>query len=85
MTRIISIHVPREGDDLVLDGWKPTLELFQSTSPVRGTTSRRAFLPVASVFQSTSPVRGTTELAKQPLNAGGISIHVPREGDDYHL
>ena len=40
--------------------------------------------PVAAVatFQSTSPVRGTTYVSKYMLSNTGISIHVPREGDD---
>ena len=34
----ISIHVPREGDDLIYIVLTDTVDRFQSTSPVRGTT-----------------------------------------------
>ena len=34
-------------------------------------------------FQSTSPVRGTTAGRDPGGEHGGISIHVPREGDDH--
>ena len=36
-------------------------------------------------FQSTSPVRGTTSCQLNLFPHTGISIHVPREGDDYCL
>ena len=57
----ISIHVPREGDDSDIWLVGDYSDKFQSTSPVRGTTTR----PLAMYFsgrrfQSTSPVRGTT-------------------------
>ena len=41
-------------------------------------------LPVEAVvtFQSTSPVRGTTLTWDHWKEFMGISIHVPREGDD---
>ena len=34
------------------------------------------------LFQSTSPVRGTTRTVPTQFRDVGISIHVPREGDD---
>ena len=59
--RKISIHVPREGDDFFWGGQDMEIFLFQSTSPVRGTTTCSAMECWCSV----------------------ISIHVPREGDDW--
>ena len=56
---------------------------FQSTSPARGTTTWHAPQGGGSEFQSTSPARGTTLAAVRILRATRISIHVPREGDDY--
>ena len=35
------------------------------------------------VFQSTSPVRGTTAGIRSSVTIPPISIHVPREGDDF--
>ena len=58
------------------------MKLFQSTSPVRGTTVMPYYPEAMAVFQSTSPVRGTTAGFEQRLSAVEISIHVPREGDD---
>ena len=80
---VISIHVPREGDDQAAQSGQGEIVKFQSTSPVRGTT-----LSVCRhdmwmyVFQSTSPVRGTTVGNRDIYPKAQISIHVPREGDD---
>ena len=83
MMPFISIHVPREGDDLV------------PPHPVAGQQQISIHVPregddlgeigdklLAVVFQSTSPVRGTTVILKQRIPVVNISIHVPREGDD---
>ena len=56
--------------------------IFQSTSPVRGTTDVVAGMDAYVLFQSTSPVRGTTRTGHKSDHQSGISIHVPREGDD---
>ena len=56
--------------------------IFQSTSPVRGTTTITLYRCLAMRFQSTSPVRGTTEPVQLRVPEGAISIHVPRAGDD---
>ena len=56
--------------------------IFQSTSPARGTTQARFFAASCALFQSTSPARGTTAHTISGLGRRGISIHVPREGDD---
>ena len=58
------------------------LVIFQSTSPVRGTTLAATLFRFSSGFQSTSPVRGTTYEALARGGSRYISIHVPREGDD---
>ena len=79
----ISIHVPRAGDDLDVHIEQSYLCVFQSTSPVRGTT--RGYVSRKSdgiIFQSTSPVRGTTQSNSISKGDNGISIHVPRAGDD---
>ena len=55
---------------------------FQSTSPVRGTTTLPPSTTRQHLFQSTSPVRGTTREHMGGVLRPGISIHVPREGDD---
>ena len=57
--------------------------IFQSTSPVRGTTYEEQIAQFFGVqFQSTSPVRGTTRSDSGGARRVAISIHVPREGDD---
>ena len=57
----ISIHVPREGDDQYQQYPQEAYCRFQSTSPVRGTTTCiPPLLRHEMIFQSTSPVRGTT-------------------------
>ena len=82
---IISIHVPRAGDDEDDAKNVETGKAFQSTSPVRGTTwLYRVRFSVPSEFQSTSPVRGTTALLVPHCGRDEISIHVPRAGDDGH-
>ena len=78
----ISIHVPREGDD---SRWAIAIfspRVFQSTSPVRGTTKVTRAWASDVAFQSTSPVRGTTIAPTLLSRSMTISIHVPREGDD---
>ena len=79
---VISIHVPREGDDLRVLASSLSWTLFQSTSPVRGTTAAGINPLLAATFQSTSPVRGTTDAMDFASIDLEISIHVPREGDD---
>ena len=81
----ISIHVPCEGDDYRTFSYVARYVLFQSTSPVRGTTQHWIYPPVTRRFQSTSPVRGTTEALARGGSRYEISIHVPREGDDRPL
>ena len=55
----ISIHVPREGDDMMWQ-YTSTGSVFLSTSPARGTTDRQHIPASGHRFLSTSPARGTT-------------------------
>ena len=60
---VISIHVPRMGDDLGKQAGVAASHVFLSTSPVWGTTGKFVIAAFsASVFLSTSPVWGTTGL-----------------------
>ena len=63
----ISIHVPRVGDDKAVPTVQKPNHLFQSTSPVWGTTIRSARKGISLRFQSTSPVWGTTNPIVQQL------------------
>ena len=60
----ISIHVPREGDDLpIVTLWGNDTHISIHV-PREGDDSRQAYKNVQmSQFQSTSPVRGTTQAA----------------------
>ena len=60
---IISIHVPREGDDAAVPKHLRRDTAFLSTSPARGTTHIVNIFCGKVVFLSTSPARGTTLLA----------------------
>ena len=55
---IISIHVPREGDDTPTFIASGSDFLFQSTSPVRGTTARIGEQPVYDVISIHVPREG---------------------------
>ena len=60
-----------------------TIEIFQSSCPVRGTTNLNfTFNNQNWVFQSSCPVRGTTVLLVRDAPHGVISILVPRTGHD---
>ena len=78
----ISIHVPRVGDDCRRPAPAAGWPRFLSTSPAWGTTeaARRAILEGG--FLSTSPAWGTTLDRLECFPHFGISIHVPRVGDD---
>ena len=83
-TVIISIHVPREGHDILGVRKDRRQQEFQSTCPARGTTNAIALMEVhMPEFQSTCPARGTTfQVTPCPARPKNISIHVPREGHD---
>ena len=77
----ISIHVPREGDDLWLYQAWGHRKIFQSTSPVRGTTAVEERLnQLTEGFQSTSPVRGTTPAAAGRRRRSGFQSTSPVRG-----
>ena len=78
----ISIHVPREGDDVFRLFASILAYTFLSTSPARGTTRYTCSAVYPGKFLSTSPARGTTHGAVHRADGHHISIHVPREGDD---
>ena len=58
----ISIHAPRVGSDGTYTADKTFAELFQSTLPVWGATTRFRTFPPPVTFQSTLPVWGATPL-----------------------
>ena len=77
----ISIHVPHAGHDRTGDAGirKPG---FQSTCPMRGTTSPTWRTFGSLLFQSTCPMRGTTPTSEPVETTETISIHVPHAGHD---
>ena len=83
MPRCISIHVPREGNDFIqLCSFLPHF-IFQSTFPVRGTTSWDSFEGQVFCISIHVPREGNDGASPEivPLITC-ISIHVPREGND---
>ena len=81
--RLISIHVPREGDDKIPDMIQVNISI--SIHVPREGDDRMAlgvYTALGGRFQSTSPVRGTTDVSLNRTRFIYISIHVPREGDD---
>ena len=66
--RETSIHAPRGGSDPITP-WAAVWPIqFQSTLPVRGATSVRAFHTKQTEFQSTLPVRGATRTQDQHVS-----------------
>ena len=79
----ISIHVPREGDDYRTFSYVARYVLFQSTSPVRGTTEALARGGSRYEISIHVPREGDDRpLSGRSPPGSDISIHVPREGDD---
>ena len=79
----ISIHVPREGDDIAGIRLMPPFSISIHV-PREGDDSWRTSPGHSpTTFQSTSPVRGTTLKIYDTPKELTISIHVPREGDDF--
>ena len=79
----ISIHVPRAGDDHGEGGARIAARLFQSTSPVRGTTMGiHAAQRRRSDFNPRPPCGGRRCPPACTGAPRSISIHVPRAGDD---
>ena len=79
---MISIHAPREGGDVIVNGQKLSKINFNPRPP-RGGRHRplsKEKLPIS--FQSTPPARGATLCFAPGSCHFMISIHAPREGGD---
>ena len=74
---------PARGTTALLGGGKRAGENFNPRPPRGGRQKLRRWQERQNEFQSTSPARGTTILSQSVPNSREISIHVPREGDDY--
>ena len=59
----ISIHVLHAGHDSMVSFFVPFAP-FQSTCPMRGTTTMSFFGNSSMLFQSTCPMRGTTQIVQ---------------------
>ena len=80
---IISIHVPRAGDDPCGTLRRRCCRYFNPRPPCGGRQGRHHAPERSGRFQSTSPVRGTTLAERCGGVVVDISIHVPRAGDDH--
>ena len=60
------------------------MQVFQSTSLLRGTTPRTLLSCISVIFQSTSLLRGTTWHKEDAFCLVEISIHVPLARDDIY-
>ena len=78
----ISIHDPRAGIDVQSSPQTYQSVVFQSTTPVRGSTRDTPNTSLISLFQSTTPVRGSTYSGTWIIYPEEISIHDPRAGID---
>ena len=81
-TKLISIHAPRMGRDMIFTGLFSQISAFQSTRPAWGATL--AFLPRISSFGISihAPRMGRDYQEHKPDNHQRISIHAPRMGRD---
>ena len=59
---LISIHVPREGDDCLVFLRPKAITIFQSTSPVRGTTKKWADRMLLEFISIHVPREGDDEI-----------------------
>ena len=82
---LISIHVPREGNDRVAAQGRKPFAHFNPRSPRGERHARVLQVRRLKIFQSTFPARGTTILPSRSAIPETISIHVPREGNDCKL
>ena len=74
---------PLRGTTVVYLSRKGCLAIFLSTSPLRGTTRPRYKQGAGSrYFYPRPPCGGRRRGHSGPVDAGGISIHVPLAGDD---
>ena len=82
---LISIHVPREGHDLVTMICRPKIRFFYPRAPGGARPVPFAPFTLDRAFLSTCPGRGTTRRAIIGEWLRDFSIHVPREGHDRAL
>ena len=81
--RVVSIHAPREGCDLLFLRISAMIWTFQFTHPGRGATSG-SILSAHSVSVSIhAPREGCDGLETKVLELRVVSIHAPREGCDH--
>ena len=83
LMKAISIHAPREGSDKFIHIFALFLQIFLSTLPVRGATSR----PDKGTLREYISIHAPREGSDGGHDGGGghhlaISIHAPREGSD---
>ncbi len=83
IVHIISIHVPRVGDDTLGAPWNRVADHFNPRPPRGGRHAGSAVESGGRPFQSTSPAWGTTRWERRGIGWPTISIHVPRVGDDF--
>ena len=79
----ISIHAPREGGDLHMQGEAAAMAEFQSTPPARGATSIIRAQNILDDFNPRPPRGGRHVGDMDDASIYPISIHAPREGGDY--
>ena len=79
----ISIHTPHAGSDAAQPDSSSSVDIFQSTLPMRGATTRICDIRRVSRFQSTLPMRRATRPGRVEPNVSFISIHTPHAGSDY--
>ena len=78
----ISIHVPREGHDMLSFVMTGSVINFNPRAPRGARRQDKICRSRPRQFQSTCPARGTTKCRGCRLDYARISIHVPREGHD---
>ena len=81
---VISIHVPREGDDRLREALRAHMTISIHVPREGDDSLRSCGVFCGGLFLSTSPAKGTTENKIVSDGQVYISIHVPREGDDLY-
>ena len=81
--RLISIHAPRTGSDLMLSGYFYSHYNFNPRSPHGERLADSHSRMRRMIFQSTLPARGATRGGGDDVGrVAAISIHAPRTGSD---
>ena len=79
----VSIHAPYAGSDVILYGNKwATLELFQSTPPMQGATSRSCHSKDSTMVSIHAPYAGSDIDNDGLFVPNDVSIHAPYAGSD---